>query len=87
MFMAIKQRQIEFPPEPFMGVDGFNFYADFLSLYEEVVESTRGMYKVFTHNKVDPDDTAHALNFCLFAAYVDRGDDIIRMATNHDFLL
>jgi len=87
MFMAIKQRQIEFPPEPYMGIDGFDFYSDFLSLYEEVVESTRGMYKVFTHNKVDPDDTAHALNFCLFAAYVDRGDDIIRMATNHDFLL
>lgn len=87
MFMAIKQKQVEFPPERFMGEHGKNFYPDFLSIYEEIVESTRGLYKVFTHNKTDPDDMAHALNFCMFAAYTDMGHELTRMATNHDFLM
>ena len=85
MFMALKQRQVEFPMHRWM--EEKNFYADFLSIYEEVVESTRGLYKVFTHNKSDPDDIAHALNFCMFAAYVDQNNDITKMATNHDFIL
>jgi hypothetical protein len=87
MFMAIKQRQVQFPLERWMGIDGKNFYADFLSIYEEIVESTRGLYKVFTHNKTDPDDMAHAMNFCMFAAYVDKDHEVTRMATNHDFLM
>ena len=87
MFMALKQKQVQMPPSRWMGVDGKNFYKDFLSLYEEIVESTRGLYKVFAHNKTDPDDMAHALNFCMFAGYVDRDHDFVRMATNHDFVL
>lgn len=85
MFMAIKQKLVEFPPEKFM-MDN-DFYKDFLVIYEEVVESTRGLSKVFTKDKKAADDGAHALNFCMFAAHVDQGHEVIEMATNHDFLL
>lgn len=85
MFMAIKQKLVEFPNFEWMKAN--EFYKDFLALYEEIVESTRGISKVFKHNPKDPDDGAHALNFCMFAAYVDQGHEVINMATNHDYLL
>lgn len=85
LFMAIKQMQVEFPPIPWMRENAI--YDDFMSVYEEIVETSRGLSKIFTHNKKDPDDAVHALNFCMFAALLDRDDDLTKLATNHDFLM
>ena len=83
MFMAIKQGQVQFPPESFMDL----FYPDFMTIYEEIVESRRGISKVFTRNPKIPDDVVHALNFCMFTAYKYYDHEYTRMATNHDFLV
>lgn len=85
LFMAMKQRLIEFPPVEWMKDN--MFYEDILSVYEEIIESQRGIYKVFAHNRKNPDDFLHALNFAVFAGYSDMNHPVTRMATNHDLLL
>lgn len=59
LFLDFKQQHVLFPNSPISD----EIFADVLSEYEEVVESTSGVNKVFRRNPAQPDDYLHAINF------------------------
>lgn len=81
LFIAMKTKKIEFFDQERMET----FYPDILSIHEELVETPRGLHKVFNHNKNIPDDFTHALNFAMFTAYRVNDDPLTHMSTGHTY--
>ena len=82
-FASNKKKTIQFFDLPRMEI----YFNDILAVYEEMVETPRGIRKIFNHNRKIPDDFLHALNYAVFTGYKLNNNPILSMATANGDLL
>jgi len=83
LFMALKTKHIQLLPQDFMIEN--RFYDDILAVHEELIDTPRGIHKVFNkQSKKITDDFLHALNFAVMTGYKIIDHPVTKMLTNYN---